>query len=170
MHALTGSDTTSKIGTKKKAFKIAKDEIFQDSLATFGEDKLSGDLMRAAECFLVRCRATADAKSISSFDGLRHFNFHKSQMIDLDSFSCTSTTIQLHIKRSYLQAYKFKHAAIFESISLDPHDFAYILEPNGFVPIIVHERNMREDFPHPCNCQKCARANVCACRMTNIPW
>ena len=169
VHALTGSDTTSKISTKQKAFKIAKDEIFLDGLATFGEDKLSGDLMRAAECFLVRCLATADTKTISSFNGLRHFTFHKSQKINLESFPCTSTTIQFHIKRSYLQAYKYKHAAIFETISLDPHDFAYLLEPNGFVPIIVPEKCMPEDFPHPCNCQKCSRANVCACRMTNIP-
>ena len=78
VHPLTGSDTTSKVSTKQKAFKIAKDEIFLDSLATFGEDIISGDKMVAAECFLVRCLATADAKTISSFDGLRHFNFYKS--------------------------------------------------------------------------------------------
>ena len=31
-------------------------------------------------------------------------------------------------------------------------DFAYLLEPNSFIPIIIPERFMPEDFPHPCNC------------------
>ena len=48
----------------RKPLRLLKDEICLDSLTTFGEEMLSGDLMRAAECFHVRCLATIDAKTL----------------------------------------------------------------------------------------------------------
>ena len=65
--APTGSDTKSRISTKTKAFKIAQSDIFRENLATFGEDELTGDLLRVAECFLVRCFATVDVATSMSY-------------------------------------------------------------------------------------------------------
>ena len=166
VHALTGCDMKSKISTKKRGFKTAKSEMFRDR---FGEDQMSGDLMRAAEYFLVRCLATSESAEVSSFDALRHSVFHnRKKKIDLDTFPCSSACIRFHIKRSFLQTYKWKHSAKFECISLIPQDFAYRLEPGGLVPIIVPENKLPEDFPHPCGCLKCARATSCVCRINEI--
>ena len=37
IHSLTGCDTTSKVGTKENAFKVASNEKHQQSLPEFGE-------------------------------------------------------------------------------------------------------------------------------------
>ena len=95
MHALTGSDTTSRISTKSKAFKIAQSDTFRDNLAMFGEDELTGDLLRVAECFLVRCFATVDAAALTTFDELRYFIYHKSKKIELDSFPSSSSCMKI---------------------------------------------------------------------------
>ena len=73
-----------------------------------------------------------------------------------------------HIRRSHLQAYKLKHSAKYESISLIPQDFGYTIGPHGLVPRAISENKMPEDFPYPCNCKKCARETVCVCRKKEI--
>ena len=52
-HALTGCDTTSKVGTKTKVLKTAIS--CADQLKTFGEDEINDQMIVDAEQFLVKC-------------------------------------------------------------------------------------------------------------------
>ena len=49
LHALSGCDTTSKVGTKKKAFMAAKTEKNQEKLLHFGSGILNEELIKCAE-------------------------------------------------------------------------------------------------------------------------
>ena len=41
---------------------------------------------------------------------------------------------------------------------------------SNLVPIIISPDNILPvDYPTPCNCLKCSRENVCACRSLSIP-
>ena len=69
VHCLTGCDTTSKVGTKKKALalmKTGKHPVLKD----FGRNKLDQQMLEGAEKFLVKC--LPKSSSVDSFDLLRH--------------------------------------------------------------------------------------------------
>lgn len=174
IHALTGSDTTSKVSTKEKAFKIASHEKHQTQLADFGDNDLTTEMIRYAEEFLLECIGNKESISmgIETFDLLRHFVFHSKDKKDFDveKLPCTSETIKLHIKRAFLQTHKWKYSAIIENISLSPLNYGYQLDDDTelVVPQITYKENIPSDFPQPCTCLKCARANVCLCRINNI--
>ena len=38
----------------------------------------------------------------------------------------------------------------------------------GLMPVIIPEDTLPENFPHPCSCLKCAKPNVCCCRIDGI--
>ena len=54
VHALSGCDTTSKIGTKKSAFQTAE-KSGEDYLESFGKSVLTEEMVSSAEKFLVDC-------------------------------------------------------------------------------------------------------------------
>ena len=56
-----------------------------------------------------------------------------------------------------------------ESINMNPLEYGYIEDDNMIIiPVIVIKEVVPEDFPMPCNCLKCARSNICICRIKNI--
>ena len=58
------------------------------------------------------------------------------------------------------------HCPFTENIHLNPLEYGYkIDEEENLVPIIMTEPPIADDFPHPCNCVKCARQGVCPCRQ-----
>ena len=175
VHALTGCDTTSKISTKNKAFKTSKLEKFQKSLATFGEITLTEELVATSEEFLVECLASKEAKATGAktFDSLRHFMFHnRKKDIDLDTLPCTSRSLRYHIQRSFLQTQVDKFS------SKGDYCFTFITlwlqggqgggNEGGLMPVIIPEDTLPENFHHPCSCLKCAKPNVCCCRIDGI--
>ena len=176
VHTLTGCDTTSKISTKNKAFKTSKLEKFQKSLATFGEITLTEELVATSEEFLVECLASKEAKAtgVKTFDSLRHFMFHnRKKNIDLDTLPCTSRSLRYHIQRSFLQTHKWINSAVKETIALRSLHYGYREareggNEGGLMPVIIPEDTLPENFPHPCSCLKCAKPNVCCCRIDDI--
>ena len=89
--------------------------------------------------------------------------------LDLEKFPPTSSSIVMHIKRAYLQAYMWYHSPFTESIELKPEDFGYLrIDDEYLVPEISNKSKIPELFPQPCKCQKCARKNVCGCRIKSI--
>ena len=47
------------------------------------------------------------------------------------------------------------------SIDLDPLEYGHRLtEDSNLVPVISTELSTPSNFPQPCNCQKCGKANV----------
>ena len=115
IHSLTGCDTTSKVGTKEKAFKVASNEKLQQQLCEFGERVLGHEMPKYAEEFLLECIGTRESLSrgITTFDSMRHDNFHNEERKDfnIEKLPCTYESIKLHIKRTFLQTHKWINAA-----------------------------------------------------------
>ena len=72
IHSLTGCDTTSKIGTKEKAFKVASIEKHQQQLSEFGERVLGHEMLKNAEEFHLECISTREllSRGITTFDSM----------------------------------------------------------------------------------------------------
>lgn len=83
----------------------------------------------------------------------------------LDKLPPTSTTIRTHILRAYFQAYLWYHSPFQQSIEMNPEEYGYHVEDEILVPTIETVKKLPENFPKPCNCGKCARKNVCPCRV-----
>ena len=73
IHALTGCDTTAKVGTKLQAFNAAKKEE-HFTLAEFGIRPLDDEMVRSAEIFLLDCMSRTATRSAESFNKLRYIN------------------------------------------------------------------------------------------------
>ena len=91
--------------------------------------------------------------------------------MNAEKLPCTSNSIQYHILRSYFQCFHWLHAPFQHKILLNTKDFGYDLnEEEYLVPIIIAPDNILPvDYPTPCNCLKCSRKNVYACRSLSIP-
>ena len=49
------------------------------------------------------------------------------------------------------------------------HEYGYTVDKNEIIkPEIQSRETIPDDFPSPCNCIKCAKANVCPCRIRRI--
>ena len=165
MHALTGSDTTSKIGAKKAALETAESN-FGELLLCFAKESITLDMINQDERFLVQCCAPKSACKM--FDELRYQIYHKQAFkFDLEKIPATSSSIVNHIKRAYYQCYLWINLPVFESPELDPLEYGYVMDDDFMVPDLKVEA-IPDDFPMPCSCIKCARDNVCPCRVKNI--
>ena len=52
---------------------------------------------------------------------------------------------------------------------LTPDNYGYALKGcDSLIPVKTEEERLPEDFPAPCLCVKCARKNVCPCRVLDI--
>ena len=168
VHALSGCDTTSKIGTKKSAFQTAE-KSGEEYLKSFGKSVLTEEMVCSAEKFLADC--LSNDKKLQTFDELRFQTYHKKTLqLDFEKLPCTSNSIHRHIKRAFLQCYRWLHAPFMETIDLNPTDYGYIIDDNEhLIPEIVEGPVTPDDFPLPCNCIKCAKSTVCPCRVRDIP-
>ena len=96
--------------------------------------------------------------------------YKKSKKLDLERFPPISSSTLLHIKPAYLQSYvwlryRFAKGLVIDSLEYDykqQEDDDEVLKPE------IMTIALPEDLPIPCNCGKCARANVCTCCMNNI--
>ena len=66
-HALSGCDTTSKVGTKLQAFRAAQ-KPEHHPLIEFGIAPLTEDMSIAAERFLLDCMSRTATRSVNTFD------------------------------------------------------------------------------------------------------
>ena len=98
VHALTGCDATSKIGTKA-AF-VCGIEL----LHSFGKTEISDEMIANAEKFLLNC-ITSNCKFNYLYELRYHIYHTKTFQLDLEKLPPTSSSIKLHIKRAYLQTY-----------------------------------------------------------------
>ena len=166
VHALTGCDTTSKVGTKTSSYRAATKYGFE-LLHSFGKSDITEPILLSAEEFLVRC---LDSKSnVKTFDDLRNQMYHtKTFQLDLEKLPPTSGSIRLHILRAYLQCKLWLNAPIMRQCTVDATEYGYCQDEDELTPQIVLDGSLPDDFPMPCSCLKCARANVCACRLKNV--
>ena len=163
-----GCDTTSKVGTKSLALKSATSENIP-TLVSFGQASLDEDMKAMAEKFLVGY--VSKDKDIDNFDDLRHKTYYKkSTEISIEKLPPTSSSITLHIKRAYLQTYIWLRAPFINNLEIDPLQYGYEVNEDDEDEIVLTVVNhvLPEDFPMPCKCGKCARENVCSCRINDL--
>ena len=124
VHPLSGCDTTSKVSTKHSAFKAAE-QGGKYLLNDFGILELSRDMEIKAEQFLVN---TMGGVKVDSLDKLRYHQYHhKGSKNNFEKLAPTSSSIQLHIKRAYLQSYQWINATNAIMVPLNPTDFGYAM-------------------------------------------
>ena len=161
VHALTGCDTTSKVGTNPAAFKAAI-KCGYEQLLSFGKGEITDEMIYSAEKFLVRC--ISKDEDVDTFDQLRTKVYYKNSFsLNLQKLPPTSSCIKFHIQHGYLQSHIWFHAAFMESISIDPTEYGYTKVEEEVSPTILPPETIPEDFPSPCNCMKYARSNICPC-------
>ena len=165
IHDLTGADSVSKVGTKRSAT-IEGLKNFE-LLSGFGQRALTAEMIDNAEKFLLKCITKHQVKT---FDELRYTVYHEKHLeFDIERFPPTSDSIRQHIMRAYLQCFKRRQSPFVESIELDPVNYGYrIDEDEKLVPVISTKPPIPSNFPHPCSCQKCSKANVCKCRVLGV--
>ena len=170
VHTLAGCDTTSKISTEYNVIKTVNKDYYH-LLTKFGKSDMDDRLNNKAEEYLVHCLSKS-ASNDESFNDLRYSMYHqKSFQMDVEKLPCTSSSIQYHILRSYFQCFHWLHAPFQNKILLNPIDFGYdVNEEEYLVPITISPDNILPvNYPTTCNCLKCSRENVCACRSLLMP-
>ena len=159
IHALTGCDTASKVGTKSKAAREGAG--CYHLLYAFGRDALSDEMIADAEKFLLKCFTKHD---VDTFDELHFISTMRNiWSLTLNAFhQLLITSDSIYILHTYLQGYIWLHSAYLENNDLDPLEYGYRLTADRkLVPIISTKLSIPCNFPQPCNCQKCGKASVC---------
>lgn len=166
LHALTGCDTTSKVSTKLAAVRNACKPGNSSLICNFDSPQLAESDIDMAETFLVKClRPSTD---LETFDDLRLAAFNNSVLkMDFEKIPCTSTNIRKHIQRAYYQQQLWVQAPFGDaSVTTNAESYGYVRSGGLLIPEIVLSKP--KDLPDPCRCGKCARQNVCSCRIAGI--
>ena len=108
--------------------------------------------------------------NVKTFDELRNLKYFEYKVqLDLTKLPCTSTSIRLHILHGYYQCRRWIEAPIHDiTVSHPPKFYGYRENGDVLEPVLVEEPVKPSDLPDPCVCVKCARENVCSCRIANI--
>ena len=98
VYALTGCDTTSKVGTKSAALKTVNECGYE--LCFFGKTELTGEIISNVEKFLLKC---VSDQNLDKSDDIRYELYHKKlHQFDVEKFPHTSNSIRQYILRAYL--------------------------------------------------------------------
>ena len=99
VHALTGCDTTSRVGPKTAV--LTKD-VDLELIQLFGKGpQVTEEDIKNAEVFLLQILGQKEFKSFNEYRVHQHFDAQKN--LTLDKIVCCSSTIALHVKRAYVQ-------------------------------------------------------------------
>ena len=155
LHALTGTDCTSKFGTKAAAVKLMDST---DYLVGFGET-MEIDFDKT-ERFLVKLWK----QDFQTLDELRFFLYHQQNKTICD-LPPTSRATKAHILRAFYQTYVTTHCLTGSTI--DPTEYGFYEDGALLKPIEAHVV-LPSNMPLPCKCGICA-TNRCTCRKSSMP-
>ncbi|KAG1658774.1 Protein SMG9 [Nymphon striatum] len=149
IHALSGCDSTSKVGPKLSGLKASIDLSL---LEGFGVKELSPQITSNAEKFLV---SGLKKTYCSTFDEYRWEQYHNSKTeLDFNQLVCCSSTIREHIKRAYLQCKMWLQAPTPAVTKPDPLQYGYEATDVGITPVILPVSCRPDDLPPPCKCPR----------------
>ena len=116
------------------------------------------------EKFLLICICN---KNVGKFNDLRYKLYHKKlHQFNLEKFPPTSSSVRKHVIRVYLQCHLWLHAPVLEDKSTDPLEYGCMFnDEDHLAPIMNPQLALLPDFPSPCNCLKCAQAQICPNRL-----
>ena len=161
VHVLTGSDITSKFGTKAAGLKA--DPVLY--LEHFGKTEANvQDCISSAEKYLVQVLHRGN-HGIETMDALRFNLYHHRKSLTILDLPPTSYATEGHIRRAFYMA--SSQINCLWGRTLNPQEYGFIMENECLVPRKC-QRDLPEDFATKCSCVKCA-THSCPCRQKNIP-
>ena len=158
MHSLTGSDCTSKFGTKAAVTKMSSPDKY---LSEFGRDPEDVDFSQI-EAFLVQL--LKPGSEFKTMDDLRYYLFHQSSKTIVD-LPPTSRSTNSHILRAFYMTYSYRNCLM--GLTLNPTAFGFH-EQDGLLLATVNDLQFPDDLDLDCKCGKCATMR-CPCRTKSIP-
>lgn len=161
IHFLTGSDVTSKIGTKSAALKITEPQKY---LQTFGQETPPHSAsMKLAEEYLVK--VLKPGSKCKSFNALRLEVMNNATLPNVQDLPCTTASLQGHLKRAFYMVQLY--STILDKLDpLKPTDFGWTLKEKGFMPDPC-TRTLPDDLILTCSCKTC-KTKRCRCRKNKI--
>ena len=173
VHALTGADCTSKIGTKTAMMELSP--LFRFALSGFGDPnvELTQEVIIKVENLLVKSISKKDTEKTFLDLHLKAYNNYSKKDFDLARFPCSSGSAHEAIKRAHAQTLLWKTATMADRPVVEimgNGTMGWQLVDGHLRPIYVQDQSVRPaDLPPPCSCMKCARRASCACRQFSRP-
>ena len=144
-----------------------KSSVDLSLLDRFGVEELSARVINKAELFLLSALKKTDCPTFDEYRWEQYHNSNKKRNFNL--LVCCSSTIQEHIKRTYLQSRIWYQAPTPSVTILDPLQYEYETTDVGIIPIILPVPPGPNDLPPPCKClTSCISTKTCTCRQINI--
>ncbi|KAJ8686162.1 hypothetical protein QAD02_021956 [Eretmocerus hayati] len=166
LHAFTGCDSVSKIGTKKKGLDLMAHVQFRNSLAPLGNGSLLNvEEFKAIENLYLRILD----KNETDVDVCRANIFSNSCGVGLNltKVPCTSDALHLHSLRASLQTYIWKSAINANYLPMNFTSFGYTIKDDSLLPIPMSKDAFPNDLVKACNCKKNCSTRLCNCRKHN---
>lgn len=163
IHALSGSDYTSKFGTKKAALNSASTAYLENFGVSHDWDEIEKSFKPAEEYLVQLLRKGSSCRSL---DELRLWLYHHGKNTDIEDLPPTSRSAKGHLLRSYFYTYLQQHCMDDMVVRLDPCEFGFDVIEDDLVP----EKNLKkypDDFVGACSCLKCAKSS-CICRENEL--
>ena len=94
--------------------------------------------------------------------------YHSSNYkLDIEKLPCSSSSLKFHIQRSFMECFKIKNCLVNGDLMelCHPDEHGYYFDEDGDLVPIITKQTLPDDFPSPCICGKCAKENVCPCRV-----
>ncbi|KAJ8678614.1 hypothetical protein QAD02_014401 [Eretmocerus hayati] len=153
LHAFTGCDTTSKIGTKKKGLDLIDDKQWRRALSNLGNGHI---LSKEEFSEIERLYLHIFKKQGSSADEARSSIFSQSCGIGLKlaSIPCTSDALYQHTLRASAQTYIWRNAAFAVYNQLDLLRCGFTQKDGALMPLFMTKTPLPGDLIFPCKCTK----------------
>ena len=162
VHAISGCDNTSKVGTKSAALK-ANPVMY---LTGFGRSANYGEECSAnAESYIVQL--FKKDSQFKTLDELRYWLYHHSKATSLQDLPPTSREITSHIRRAFYITHMYTTCLETPS-KLDPLQYGYEYSLDGLLLPSNDRKILPDDLILGCKCKKCARQS-CECKRNAIP-
>ncbi|KAL7301424.1 hypothetical protein TKK_0005865 [Trichogramma kaykai] len=168
MHAFTGCDTTSRVGSKKKALDlIISESDYLNVFSSLGSLPFTYEQFQIIETFyldlLNRKGKTADDVRKKIFKNSCGIG------IKLENIPCTSDALYQHSLRVYAQTFIWKCSKYSQFDSLDLTYYGYYKNENGcLLPKFMTKDPLPASFLRACNCKKTCKTKACYCKKNGI--
>lgn len=159
VHHLTGSDYTSKVGTKAAALKVNPQTFLSKFGHSVDEPELSKNVLKAESYLVQVIKPGTTAQTMNELRG--HFYFHCKSVLPP-----TSKAIKPHILRACLATWNMLRVFEPHNASPDPTLFGYVLKDYFLVPVIG-SNPLPETYTIRCRCKTCVR-DSCACKQKSV--
>jgi hypothetical protein len=164
LHFLTGSDCTSKFGTKHAAIINTPNSYLANFGITGANNKYSiEEQIKLSEEYLVQ--VLKRGSHCKTMDELRLNIYTQSKNVSIDKLPPTSKSVKLHILRAFYHTHLYQNCLDdnINHIQLDPTHYGYEDAGDCLHPVRVTTLfpDINELVPS-CSCLKCARES-CLC-------